>query len=95
MTAATFDHHIGKSLEFFQQQRNERTACSHFKPNRGLVAIRDSLIGRLLRNLPLLLILLRQGFGVTGLATPVGQPGRRLFLLNRSERSLLLYVTHV
>jgi hypothetical protein len=27
MTAATFDHQVGKSLEFFEQQRNEKTAC--------------------------------------------------------------------
>ena len=30
MTAATFDHQVGKSLEFFEQQRNEKTACARF-----------------------------------------------------------------
>jgi hypothetical protein len=30
MTAATFDHQVGKSLEFFEQQRNENTACARF-----------------------------------------------------------------
>jgi hypothetical protein len=56
MTAATFDHQVGKSLEFFEQQRNEKTAYAHFSPNGGLVVIRDSRIERQLRNLPLLLI---------------------------------------
>ena len=27
---ATFDHQVGKSLEFFEQQRNEKTACARF-----------------------------------------------------------------
>ena len=30
MTAATFDHQVGKSLEFFEQQRNEKPACARF-----------------------------------------------------------------
>lgn len=30
MTAATFDHQVGKSLEFFEEQRNEKTACARF-----------------------------------------------------------------
>jgi hypothetical protein len=30
MTAATFDHQVGKSLEFFEQQGNEKTACARF-----------------------------------------------------------------
>jgi hypothetical protein len=30
MTTATFDHQVGKSLEFFEQQRNEKTACGRF-----------------------------------------------------------------
>ena len=30
MTAATFDHQVEKSLEFFKQQRYEKTACGHF-----------------------------------------------------------------
>ena len=30
MTAATFDHQVGKSFEFFEQQRNEKTACARF-----------------------------------------------------------------
>jgi len=30
MTAATFDHQVGISLEFFEQQRNEETACARF-----------------------------------------------------------------
>jgi hypothetical protein len=30
MTAATFDHQVWKSLEFFEQQRNEKTACARF-----------------------------------------------------------------
>jgi hypothetical protein len=30
MTAATFDHQVGKALEFFEQQRNEKTACARF-----------------------------------------------------------------
>ncbi len=30
MTAATFDHQVGKSLQFFEQQRNEKTACARF-----------------------------------------------------------------
>jgi hypothetical protein len=30
MTAATFDHQVGKSLEFFKQPRNEKTACARF-----------------------------------------------------------------
>jgi hypothetical protein len=28
MTAATFGYQVGKALEFFEQQRNEKTACS-------------------------------------------------------------------
>jgi hypothetical protein len=34
MTAATFDHQIGKSLEFFEQQRNEKTVCAGFEKRR-------------------------------------------------------------
>jgi hypothetical protein len=30
MTAATFDHQVGKSLQFFEQQGNEKTACARF-----------------------------------------------------------------
>jgi hypothetical protein len=30
MTAATFNHQVGKPLEFFEQQRNEKTACARF-----------------------------------------------------------------
>jgi hypothetical protein len=30
MTAATFDHQVRKSLEFFEQQRNEKTARARF-----------------------------------------------------------------
>ena len=30
MTAATFDHQVGKSLEFLEQQRNEKTAGARF-----------------------------------------------------------------
>ena len=30
MTAATFDHQVGKPLEFFEQQRNEKSACARF-----------------------------------------------------------------
>jgi hypothetical protein len=30
MTVATFDHQVGTSLEFFEQQRNEKTACARF-----------------------------------------------------------------
>jgi hypothetical protein len=26
----TFDHQVGKSLDFFEQQRNEKTACARF-----------------------------------------------------------------
>jgi hypothetical protein len=29
ITAATFDHQVGKSLQFFEQ-RNEKTACARF-----------------------------------------------------------------
>ena len=30
MTAATFDDQVGKALEFFEQQRNEKMACARF-----------------------------------------------------------------
>jgi hypothetical protein len=30
MTAATFDHQVGKPLEFVEQQGNEETACARF-----------------------------------------------------------------
>ena len=30
MIGATFDHQVGKPLEFFEEQRNEKTACARF-----------------------------------------------------------------